>query len=325
MPVHAPHDHDDSDLLDAYSRAIVGAVERLAPSVVRIDVTRRRARARAGRDDPPAGTGSGFVFTDDGFLMTNSHVVEGGSRIEVTVPDGRTLAGDLVGDDPHTDLAVVRIEGTGLRAARFADSGMLRVGQVAIAIGSPLGFQASVTSGVVSAVGRSLRARTGRLMDDLVQTDAALNPGSSGGPLADTRGEVIGVNTAIIRGAQGICFALASRTAQFVAGRLIRDGRIVRGYLGLGGQNVPVPRAVARRSRTAAAAGVLVVSVDPAGPSARAGVRAGDIVIAFDGRPVRGMDDLHRLLAGDTVGQSAGLMVIRQGSLEELRVTPLTA
>jgi S1-C subfamily serine protease len=316
----------DAELLDAYSMAVVGAVERVAPSVVKIDVLRRGSADRPRREASiREGSGSGFVFTPDGLVLTNSHVVHDAGRMTVTLSDGRAIDADLVGDDPHTDLAVIRIDAAPLPAVRFAESRTLRVGQVVIAIGSPYGFEASVTSGVVSALGRSLRARTGRLIDDLIQTDAALNPGNSGGPLATSRGEVVGVNTAMIAPAQGISFAIASRTAQFVASRLIRDGRIVRGYLGLAGQNAPIPRALARVARLAVSTGVQVMSIEAGGPAARAGLEAGDIVIALGASPVTGVDDLHRLLTEDVIDRTVPLTVLRGSCLDQVAITPITA
>jgi len=273
---------EDAQLLDAYSEAVVRTVETASPAVVKIE---------AGR-----GGGSGFVFTPDGLLLTNSHVVGHAPSVSVTLADGRSLRGDIVGDDPHTDLAVVRVGGSSLPTLPFGDSRGVRVGQIAIAIGNPFGFQCTVTTGVVSALGRSLRARSGRLIDDVIQTDAALNPGNSGGPLVTTRGEAIGVNTATIMSAQGLCFAIGSNTARFVVSRLIRDGRIRRSYIGVGGQNVPVPRRVVVAHRLATASAVLVVSIERGSPGERSGVREGDLIVAFDGRPLGGVDDLHRLL-----------------------------
>jgi S1-C subfamily serine protease len=314
----------DEDLLDAYSIAVIGAVDRVAPSVVKIDVFQRDRTEAADRASIREGSGSGFAFTPDGLILTNSHVVHGARRLTATLADGRTLEADLVGDDPHTDLAVIRVDAS-MPAVTFADSRALRVGQVVIAIGSPFGFTCTVTSGVVSAVGRSLRARTGRLIDDLVQTDAALNPGNSGGPLATSRGEVVGVNTAMIAPAQGLSFAIASGTAQFVASRLIRDGRIVRGYLGVAGQDAPVPRAVARAHRLAATSGVRVMSIEIGGPAARAGLEAGDIVIALGASPVAGVDDLHRLLTDDAIDRAVPLTVLRGVRLETISITPVVA
>ena len=326
---------DDAALLDAYSSAVIGATERVSPAVVNLEVS-QPLPPRRGRRDPvrpdgapeeAVGTGSGFIFTPDGFVLTNSHVVGGASRIEATLPDGRHLAASLVGDDPHTDLAVVRLhaEEARLPTATLGTSRALRVGQLAIAIGNPLGFQTTVTAGVVSALGRSLRARSGRIIDDVVQTDAALNPGNSGGPLVDARGAVIGVNTAIIRGAQGICFAIAVDTVEFVAARLMRDGRVRRSILGMGGQNLPIRRQVVRFHDLPVESGVLVLTLDPAGPAARAGVRERDVVIAFGDRPVAGIDDLHRALGADRVGIATPLTVIRRAEKLTLSVIPAEA
>ena len=299
---------DDAVLIDAYSDAVVRTVDAASPAVVKID---------AGR-----GGGSGFVFTPDGLVLTNSHVVGEAPSVTVTLADGRTLRGDLVGDDPHTDLAVVRVDGRSLPTLPFGDSRAVRVGQIAIAIGNPFGFQCTVTTGVVSALGRSLRARSGRLIEDVVQTDAALNPGNSGGPLVTTRGEVIGVNTATILPAQGLCFAIASNTARFVASRLIRDGRIRRSYIGVGGQNVPVPRRLVVAHRLHTPSAVLVVSLEPRSPGEHAGVREGDLIVAFDDHPVGGVDDLHRLLTDERIGAPAPLTVVRGVELRALTIVP---
>jgi S1-C subfamily serine protease len=314
----------DDELLDAYSSAVVHAVERIAPSVVKIDVSKRpregRGRGRWSRD--VQGAGSGFVFTQDGLILTNSHVVDDSARIDVVLADGRTLQADLVGDDPDTDLAVLRVGASGLPAAQFADSKALRVGQLVVAVGNPYGFQASVTAGVVSALGRSLRARTGRLIDDLIQTDAALNPGNSGGPLTTSTGAVVGVNTAMILPAQGICFAIGSRTAQFVASRLVRDGRIVRGHIGIGAQNTPIPRVLARAHNLTVSSGVQVSSIEQDGPASASELREGDIIIGFNTHAVSGVDDLHRLLTDDSVGTSVTLTVLRSDRIEKVLVTP---
>jgi len=298
----------DLDLLDAYSRAVIGAVETVGPAVVRVE----RAGAR----------GSGVIFTPDGFALTNSHVVEGGGPLVATLPDGRTVGATLVGRDGSSDLAVFRVHASALPWARLGDSRDVRVGQVAVAIGNPYGFDHTVTSGVVSALGRSLRARSGRLMDDIIQTDAALNPGNSGGPLVTTRGEVIGINTAMILPAQGICFAIASNTVRFVASRLIRDGRIRRGVIGVAGQQTPIPRMLARAHRMAATAGVLVTAIEPASPASAAGIEEGDVIVAFDGVAVTGVDELHRLLTEARIGTPAELSVLRRGRLARLTVTP---
>jgi S1-C subfamily serine protease len=318
----------DGDLLDAYSRAVVSAVNRIGPAVVNIAVEgpSRQPRQPAPRDGQLVrGAGSGFVFTPDGLILTNSHVVHGARAIEVTLADGRRYRADLIGDDPDTDLAVVRVSAPNLTAAPLGDSQAIRSGQLAIAIGNPLGFQATVTAGVISALGRSLRSRSGRLMDDIIQTDAALNPGNSGGPLVSSRGEVIGVNTAVIMGAQNIAFAVAINTATFVAGRLIRDGWIRRGVIGVAGQNVPLPRRVARFHGLSTESGILVVSLEPHAPARRAGLRDGDIIVAFDGRPVAAIDDLHRLLTDARVGVRAPLTVLRGGERRTLEVTPAEA
>jgi S1-C subfamily serine protease len=311
----------DGELHDAYSRAVMSAVATVAPSVINIEVG-RYGRAGGGRRGRGGSSGSGFVFTPDGFALTNSHVVHGAPVVEARLGDGRTAEARVIGDDPDTDLAVIRLEASGVPAVRLASSGRLRVGQLAIAIGNPFGFQATVTAGVVSALGRSLRARSGRLMDNLIQTDAALNPGNSGGPLASSRGEVIGVNTAMILPAQGICFAIPSDTALFVAGRLIKDGRLRRAWLGLGGQTAPVARAVARFRGLAADTGVLVLSVEPRGPAAEAGVREGDVIVGLGDHHVAGIDDLMRLLADGFIGEAAGLVVIRGTERRELTVVP---
>jgi S1-C subfamily serine protease len=310
---------DDDRLLDAYSRAVVGAVECVGPAVVRIDVESKR---RSGTGFIRGGAGSGFVFTPDGLILTNSHVVAGAARLRVTLPSGSSLRADLVGDDADTDLAVVRVDGSSLPWARLGDSRALRVGQVAIAIGSPFGFECSVTSGVVSALGRSLRGRSGRLMDDIIQTDAALNPGNSGGPLVTTRGEVVGVNTAMIQPAQGLSFAIASNTARFVASALIRDGHLRRSHLGVAGQHVDLSRVRARATGLAVSSGVGVLSVVPDSPAATAGLREGDVIVAFAGEPVTGIDDLHRLLSADRIGVPAPIVVVRGGERRQLVVVP---
>ena len=306
----------EEGLLDAYSRAVIEAAEKVSPSVVYIQVTGLPGgRQRRGQGpNEVTGTGSGFVFTPDGFILTNSHVVHGASKIDVTLMDGRQFQAQLIGDDPDTDLAVIRITAPNLVPAELGDSNAIRVGQLVIAIGNPYGFQYTVTAGVVSALGRSLRAQSGRLMDGVIQTDAALNPGNSGGPLVNSHGEVIGVNTAMILPAQGICFATSIDTAKFVAGRLIRDGKITRSYIGMAGQNVPIPRRIVRFYQLPVETGVLVVSFETNGEASaarEAGLLAGDLLVEFDGAPIRGIDDLHRLLTDERIGKRVPVTVIR--------------
>ncbi len=318
-PQARPEDRlEDDELLDAYSRAVIGAAESVSPSVVNIE-TRHHVRGREA-----GGSGSGFVFTPDGFILTNSHVVHGAMRIDVMLPDGRRSRAVLVGDDPDTDLAVIRIDASNLAPAVLGDSSRIRPGQLVIAIGNPFGFQCTVTSGVVSALGRSLRAQSGRLIDNVIQTDAALNPGNSGGPLVNSRGEVIGVNTAAIRGAQGICFATAINTAKFVAARLIKDGSIRRGHIGVVGQDVALPRRLIRFHNLPVDSGVRVEEVVPGGPAEGAGVLRGDVIVAFDGRPIAGIDHLHRSLTDAQVGVRCELSLIRGVEKMDLGVFPET-
>jgi len=321
---------DDSALLDAYSHAVTGAVERISPSVVNIEVHQAvpgAGRTRSGEPRERRGGGTGFIFTPDGLILTNSHVVHDATRIEVTMSDGRRMPASAIGDDPASDLAVIRIEKPrvdepGLTPAALGDSQQLRVGQVVIAIGAPYGFQSTVTAGVVSALGRSLRSYSGRLIDDVIQTDAALNPGNSGGPLVDSTGRVIGVNTATILPAQGICFAIGINTAKFVASRLLRDGRIRRSYIGVSAQTVPVHRRVVRFYDLPKETGVVVISVEENSPAKRAGLREGDVIVALEGQPVAGVDDLHRVLTDVRVGVSCSLTVIRWTEKLEMRVVP---
>lgn len=312
----------DAALLDAYSQAVIYAAERVSPSVVNIHVTHRPGKS-AGREGHASG--SGFIFTPDGFLLTNSHVVHGADKIEATLTGGGNYTADLVGDDPHTDLAVLRIGASNLVPALLGDAGTLRAGQLVIAIGNPYGFECTVTAGVVSALGRSLRARSGRLIDNIIQTDAALNPGNSGGPLVTARGEVIGVNTAVILPAQGICFAIAINTAKFIAGRLMRDGRVKRSYIGVAGQNVPLQRRLVRLHGLQGETGVLVISLEPSSPAGRAGLREGDVIVGYAAQRVHGIDDLHRLLTDSQVGVSAPLTVIRNQEKRVIEVTPTEA
>jgi S1-C subfamily serine protease len=310
--------------LDAYSRTVTGVAQAVSPSVVRIEVP-HASRVRGRRRQPAVGTGSGFVFTNDGFILTNSHVVHGASRINVVLGDGRRFDAELIGDDPDTDLAVIRIHGDDLVKAELGDSQRIQVGQLVVAIGNPYGFQCTVTAGVVSGLARSMRARTGRLIDNVVQTDAALNPGNSGGPLVNARGEVIGVNTAIIQQAQGVCLAIPINTARWVATRLIAYGKVKRSTLRLGGQDVKLPRQLVRRHGLAAGSGVLVAAIQDGGPADRAGVREGDVIVGFDGEPVSGIDDLHRILTDERVGVRSALTVLRDGDERVIDVTPAEA
>jgi S1-C subfamily serine protease len=310
---------DDSFLLDAYSKTVVSAVARVSPAVVNIEVRQHVNAQRGARE--LSGNGSGFIITPDGFILTNSHVVHGANSITVNLPDGRELPAQLTGDDPDTDLAVVRIDAPQLTHVRLADSENLRTGQLVIAIGNPLGFQASVTAGVISALGRSMYAQSGRLIDNIVQTDAALNPGNSGGPLVNSAGEVVGVNTAMIRPAQNICFAIGSNTAKLVAGWLIRDGRIRRSYIGVAGQNVPIHRRIVRFYSLPLETAVLVVSVENASPAALAGLREGDLIVAFNGQPIGSVHHLHKVLVGEQIGVISKLTVIRHTEKLELPIS----
>jgi len=301
----------EDQLFDAYSQAVISASEKISPSVVNIEI-RRQLRAGRGDAREASGSGSGFLFTSDGFILTNSHVVHDAGEIRVLLADGNRFVADVAGDDPDTDLALLKIHApTLLPAASLGDSSRLRVGQLAIAIGNPYGFQLTVTAGVVSALGRALRATSGRLIDNVIQTDAALNPGNSGGPLTSSQGEVIGVNSAAILPAQGICFAIPINTAKFVVERLLRNGKIRRAYLGIGGHTVPLHTRIRRFYDVPATTGVLAIAVEPQSPAQRAGVREGDLIVAYDGEAVAGVDDLHRLLTEQRVGVGAVLTVIR--------------
>lgn len=314
----------DEELLDAYSHSVTSVAEKVSPSVVNIHVKHRSGQTRSIRGLPPQrnGSGSGFIFTPDGFILTNSHVVHNASELEVVLADGRRYRADLIGDDPDSDLAVIRIDAPDLVAAEFGDSEKLRVGQLAIAVGNPYGFQCTVTTGVVSALGRTLRSRNGRLIDNIIQTDAALNPGNSGGPLVNSRGEVIGVNTAIILPAQGICFAIAINTAKIVAGQLIRYGEIKRGYLGVAGQNVNLHRRLVRYYNLPVESGFLVLSVEKNSPAQKAGLQEGDVIVAFDNDPVNGIDDIYKLLSEKQLGVASTLTIIRKTEKTELEIIP---
>jgi len=312
---------EDAALHDAYSTAVISTVDLVAPAVVKIDVSNRDGKGR----EKGAGSGSGFVFAGDGLILTNAHVVSGAqgpSALRVVLPDGRTCDGSTIGADDDTDLAVVKISATGLQALPFGSAHTLRQGQLVVAIGNPFGFQHTVTAGVVSATGRSLRARTGRLMNGLIQTDAALNPGNSGGPLVDTQGQVVGINTAVIMPAQGISFAVSADTARVVIPQLLRDGKVRRSYLGIAGQDVPLPRRLVRHHALTTNLGVLVTEVVKDAPASRASVHDGDLIVGFADTPVQRTDDLHRLLTGERAGHETTIRVLRGVEIVSLRITP---
>jgi S1-C subfamily serine protease len=307
---------DDAALLDAYSQAITDVVDRVGPTVVRIDVWHRANAARAG-------SGSGVIVAPDGLVLTNSHVVGGAARVELMTTEGRSLTARVVGDDPDTDLALLRVDApVTLPAASLGDSKRLRRGQLVVAIGNPLGFESTVTAGVVSALGRSLRARTGRLIDDVIQTDAALNPGNSGGPLVSSRGEVIGVNTAIIQGAQGICFAVAANTANFVLGELVRHGRVRRAFIGISAQQTTIPRRMQLAVGLSQGSAATITASEPGSPANRSGLLTGDMIVSLDGAPVTGADDLIRLLTGERIGTPIEIGVLRLGKPRSFTLVP---
>src|SRR3984893_5865128 len=319
----APHENlvaKDAVLLDEYSRTVVAASERVAPAVVNIDIKQQRRGRQGARE--VGGSGSGFIIAPDGFILTNSHVVHDAIQITVNLSDGREYPAQLVGDDPDTDLAVVRIDTPQLRHARLADSENLRVGQIAIAIGNPLGFQASVTAGVISALGRSMHAQSGRLIDNIIQTDAALNPGNSGGPLVNSAGEVTRHHQAMIRPAQGICCAIASNTAKCVAGWLIKEGKIRRSYIGVAGQNVPIHRRIVRFYNLPLETGVLVVSVEKNSPAEKTGLREGDVIVAFSAKPIGSIHELHKMLMGEQIGVQSEITIVRHTEKLALAITP---
>jgi S1-C subfamily serine protease len=317
---HPPQPAAEETLLDAYSAAVVRVAEQVSPAVVKIDALRRTAQGQ----ETGAGSGSGFLFTPDGLILTNSHVVADAARLQVSLADGLDADAQLIGQDPHTDLAVLKVSVPGaLPYARFGNSRGIRVGQLVVAIGNPYGFECTVTAGVVSALGRSLRAYSGRLMEDVIQTDAALNPGNSGGPLLAADGAVIGVNTAIIKPAQGLCFATAINTAQLVVGELLRHGRVRRASLGIAAQNTPLSRRIIRHFELPQASGVRIMEREPDGPAARAGLAAGDVIVQFNGEWIAGIDDLHRLLNAEQVGKAATLRVLRRSQDLSVTVTPL--
>jgi S1-C subfamily serine protease len=308
---------DERHLFDAYSQAVVDVVDTVGPAVVRVETPPDREKRQRG------GTGSGVVISPDGLVLTNSHVVQGAAAVRLALPDARTVKARVLGNDPHTDLALLRvIDDLSLPTAKLGNSKNLRRGQLVVAIGNPLGFESTVTTGVVSALGRSLRASTGRLIDDVIQTDAALNPGNSGGPLVSSLGEVIGINTAVIAGAQGICFAVASNTASHVVSEIVRHGRVRRAFIGLAGQTVPLPRRLVLALGLVQARGVAIASLEPEGPAAKAGLQVGNIVLSLDGEPVTGADDLVRLLGAERIGATVNLSVIAGSELRKLVIVP---
>lgn len=315
--------HTDDELLDAYSRAVVSAVDRTSPSVVNVYVSKAvNQQTFWGGQNQVQGSGSGFIFTPDGFILTNSHVVHDASDIEITMSDGRRYKARVVGDDPDTDLAVLHIDADNLVPAKLGDSESLKPGQLVIAIGNPYGFNCTVTSGVVSALGRSLRTTTGRLIDDVIQTDAALNPGNSGGPLITSKGEVIGVNSAVVLPAQGICFAIPSSIAKFVAAQLIKDGKIRRSWIGISGQNVSLHKHIVEDNKLPSEHGVLAVATERYSPAERAGIMPGDVLVAFDDHPIRSIDDLHKLLTEERIGKKAKLTIMRRFDKLALDIVP---
>jgi S1-C subfamily serine protease len=307
----------DRSLIDAYSNAVVDVVDRVGPAVVRVDVAADRQRRSRG------GSGSGFVISPDGFVITNSHVVQHADTVRLGLIDGSGVDANVIGNDPDTDLALLRIaQTTALPYVRLGDSKNLRRGQIAIAIGNPLGFESTVTAGIVSALGRTLRAESGRMIDDVIQTDASLNPGNSGGPLVASNGEVIGVNTAVIMGAQGICFAVASNTASYVVSEVIRHGRVRRGYIGIGAQTVPVPKRWGPIAGLRQSHAVIVASVEPSSPASKAGIRIGDVVVAVAGMTISGVDDLLRSLHADRIGQETDIDIVTRGKRRTVSVVP---
>ncbi|MEE9522932.1 MAG: trypsin-like peptidase domain-containing protein [candidate division NC10 bacterium] len=308
----------DEDLLDAYSRAVVGVVDKVGPAVISIGVRKRTRSPRYGQE----GAGSGVIIAPDGFVLTNHHVVEGAEDIQVRLTDGRSFSAHLVGSDPATDLAVVRAEASNLPTADLGDSDSLRVGQLVIAIGNPLGFQSTVSTGVISALGRALRSQSGRLIENVIQTDVPLNPGNSGGPLVDSRGRVIGINTAMIFMAQGISFAVPVNTVKWVVGELVTRGKVRRAYLGIAGQVRPIGRRIQRHLELQAATAVEVVSAEEEGPAHRAGLRDGDLLVGVNGKSVASVDDIHRLLTGWTGGSPLSLTILRNGERLQVQVIP---
>jgi S1-C subfamily serine protease len=311
----------DEQLLDAYSQAVINVVEKVSPAVVNINVQRSNFYQQ-GSEQEVGGNGSGFIFTQDGYVLTNSHVVHDASKIEVTLSDGRSYEAEIIGDDPDTDVAVIRIHAPNLVAAKLGNSQSLKVGQLAIAIGHPYGFQTTVTTGVISALGRSFRSRSGKVIDNIIQTDAALNPGNSGGPLVTSHGEVIGINTAVVMSAQGICFAVPINTAKMVIPSLMRHGKVIRGYIGIGGQNVQVSRRIMLFNELSADTGIFIIYIEPKSPAQKAGLLEGDVIVGFNGQPLSSIDDLHKFLTPEMVGVGSQLTILRRNQKLMLMIVP---
>lgn len=306
-------ENTEAEAMDAYSRVVTSVAEAVSPAVVRIQVETTRGQG---------GSGSGFLFTPDGLLLTNSHVVNGARKITVITPEAGEFNAQLIGEDTDTDLAVLRIDAPAMRTVRLGDSRRIRVGQLVVAIGNPYGFHYTVTAGVVSALGRSLRSQSGRLIEGVIQTDAALNPGNSGGPLVNSAGEVIGVNTATILPAQGLCFAISIDTAKFIATKLITHGVVRRSYIGVEAQTASLNRTISRYYELTHNTGALVLSAEAGGPAAKAGLEPGDVIVAFEGQPVEGMDVLHRLLTEERISVAVRVTVLRGTKRLEMKVVP---
>ncbi len=322
--VSAKINHKDAALLDAYSQTVVGVAQKVSDAVVQIQVKKTPPKRKAKGKPVPFGTGSGFIISTDGFIVTNSHVIKDALQIQVMLQDGRQLIGRLIGDDPATVIAVLQIDAENLSTVNFGDSDTLQVGQLAVAIGNPYGFQYTLTAGVVSALGRTLRSQNGRLIDDVIQTDAALNPGNSGGPLVDSSGKVIGVNTAIILRGQGLCFAVASNLAKYIVGKLIADGKVRRGYVGLSGQNIQLNTKFAKHYKLTKGSGVFVQDIEKDSPAFNSKLQQGDLIIGLNDEVVSSIDDLHKLLNVDSIGKEAVLRVIRKGvGILEVKITPM--